>query len=356
MKFNLKFGFGNLLAIASLSTLSLQFQPANASSTFSQKEVDQAKFTLVATPYNGGYSHQLTIIGQLSDKQPCWQENGQGPTVIDPLLLNFDFSGICARGVDGNGYSVRMNNQDMFSQYSPKVVSKEGELQLIAQPSRPSQPPLLIARSHGPAQSFSKLVFEPGWRLTQRTFGDTTLGHFYLTHDASLASAAQSNVQAVPVLVPAISAPIVSAPIVSAPVETATPRLVSSPSAFNQYEINPETVVLMATPYNSGYSHQLTVLEQVSEEQKCWQEQGNSPRVIDPLLLNFDFTGICARGTDGNGYSIRVQGEDLFSRYTPKIIEKEGELRLVAKPSRPNDKEFVIARSQGAVTPFSNWC
>jgi hypothetical protein len=49
-------------------------------------------------------------------------------------------------------------------------------------------------------------------------------------------------------------------------------------------------------------------LEQIPGKQKCWSESGSNPVMIDPLLLNFDFTGICRRATDSNGYSIRLDG------------------------------------------------
>lgn len=189
MKFRLKSRFSSVLAIAFLSAVTLDTKPAQAG-LFGQKEVKQSDFTLMATPYNSGYSHQLTVIGQISDEQACWKETLQagGPTLIDPLLLNFDFSGICSRGVDGNGYSVRIHGEDMFVQYRPKIIQREGELQLMAQAAVPDLPDLLIARSRGKAQAFSKLVFEPGWRLTQRIYGEKALGHFYLTNDQSLAN------------------------------------------------------------------------------------------------------------------------------------------------------------------------
>ena len=33
------------------------------------------------------------------------------------------------------------------------------------------------------------------------------------------------------------------------------------------------------------------------------------------MLATFDFTGICNRYIDGNGYSLRIGGDDLGTRY-----------------------------------------
>ena len=359
MPLNFKQLFSSLI----FGTVAMQLQPAMASNIFDHKEVEQDKFALMATPYNGGYAHQLTVLGQIDDATTCWEEKGQFPTIINPLLLEFDFSNLCSRGTDGNGYSIRLNDSDAFTRYTPKIIEKDGELQLIAAAYRPDQEDMLIARSQGTATGFSKLIFEPGWRLTQRVFEDKVLGHFYLTHNNESQLAAPSEAQPESLAVePASISPESINPEntaqASAAIESSEPvsRSVvppANPSLFSQHEIDPNSIALMATPYSGGYLHQLTVLEQLSDEQACWQEVGNAPVVIDPLLLEFDFSGICRRGTDGNGYSIRVNGEDLFSRYSPKIVTQDGELQLVAHPNRPNDSGFVIARSHGTATNFS---
>lgn len=347
--------FKQLFSSIFFGTVALQLQPAMASNIFAHQEVEQDKFALMATPYNGGYAHQLTVLGQIDDATDCWEEEGQFPTIINPLLLEFDFTHLCSRGTDGNGYSIRLNDTDAFTQYTPKIIENEGELQLIASAYRPDQEDMLIARSQGKAAGFSKLMFEPGWRLTQRVFEDKVLGHFYLTHtDESQLDQSSEGPSAPPVAVerPLNESTPAASRSVNRPAE-ASETAIANKSIFSQHEVEPNSIALMATPYSGGYLHQLTVLEQLNEEQACWQEQGSSPTVIDPLLLEFDFSGICRRGTDGNGYSIRVNGEDLFSRYSPKIINKDGELQLVAHPNRPNDHGFVMARSHGPATEFS---
>jgi Protein of unknown function (DUF3747) len=154
-----------------------------ANSVFEQQDVNQGRVTLIATPYNGGDAQQLTVLEQVGAEKACWSEQGQVPTLINPLLLSFDFTGICARGVDNNGYSVRMNGKDMYLRYTPRVVEQKGELVLIAKPNRSGDAPIVIARSRGSVQSFSKLILEPGWRITKRVYQGQVLDHFYLTKD-----------------------------------------------------------------------------------------------------------------------------------------------------------------------------
>lgn len=186
--------FNHLLqgAIAAFFTVvaSPHIPPAQANSVFGQQEVSPNRVTLMATPYNGGYAQQLTVLEQVGTEKACWGEQGASPTLINPLLLSFDFTGMCARGVDGNGYSIRVNGEDLYLRYTPQIIEKNGELLLIAKPNRKGDLSFVIARSRGPAQSFSKLILEPSWRITKRVYQGKVLDHFYLTHDQALATTA----------------------------------------------------------------------------------------------------------------------------------------------------------------------
>lgn len=184
-----------LTALAALLSLSagVSGRAVQASSTFGQQEVNQDDFVLMATPYQGGSKHQLSIIGQASRERGCWSEQGNQPAIVTPLLLNFDFSGICTRSVDGNGYSIRIDGQDQYLTYTPKIINAGGELQLIARPTRSGLQELVIARSYGTPLSFSKLMLQPGWRLTKRSYQGQALGHLYLTYDSSVQSSLQAT-------------------------------------------------------------------------------------------------------------------------------------------------------------------
>ncbi|MBE9183062.1 DUF3747 domain-containing protein, partial [Oculatella sp. LEGE 06141] len=158
---------------------------AVSQATFGQREVDQSTFAAIAAP-RGTTAHQLLILEQVSNARPCWSESGSNPVLVDPLLLTFDFTGICGRSTDSNGYSIRVNGEDLALQYSLRVVNRNNDLVLIGAPSNRSQPELQIARANGYTQNFAKLTLNPGWRFTKRTFGDRVLGHVYLTFEGTL--------------------------------------------------------------------------------------------------------------------------------------------------------------------------
>ncbi len=167
-------------AIATVSTLSLSLPGWTVS--FGQREVDQSRFVAIASPV-GSSGHQLLILEQVSDARSCWREVGSNPTRIDPLLLNFDFSGICGRSTDSNGYSIRAAGEDLGLSYSLRVVNREGNLVLVGSPFNRRGGDIEIGRASGAAQDYVKISLNPAWRFTKRTYGDRTLGHIYLTRD-----------------------------------------------------------------------------------------------------------------------------------------------------------------------------
>ena len=149
---------------------------------FDHTEVEQERFIAMAVPRAFGYS--LIILEQISDSQACWSERGSSPTVIDPLLVNFDFTGICGRATDSNGYSVRIGEQDLSLSHSLTVRSVEDEMFLVATSgANPEAPPIIIGRSYGMSNGFTKIILEPGWRFTKRSYQGKTLGHIYFTSD-----------------------------------------------------------------------------------------------------------------------------------------------------------------------------
>ena len=232
------------LRLATLATFALgclgQATPAIAQSMFGQQEIDQSRFVAVASPY-GGNAHQLLIIKQLSNVRSCWSESGASPTVINPLLVEFDFTDICGRSTDSNGYSMRVGGEDLNWRYSFRVVKRDGDLHLIAAPNIDrSSPELLIARTRGYTSGFAKFYFEPGWRVTERSYQGTSVGHVYLTNNQSIASL---NATA-----------IASRPVFTRPVAT-NPTLPSYPShpvftnpSSNNVVIAPISVAPISVP------------------------------------------------------------------------------------------------------------
>ena len=178
-----------MAAIAAVTTTALAsalsaITPALAAQ-FGEKEVDQNKFVAVASPYRGGAAHQLLILEQVADSRPCWSESGEpnSLTSINPLLLQFDFTGVCSRSTDSNGYSIRVNGEDLGLRYSLRVVDQGNDMLLIGAPSNRTDKSILIGRTHGVTPDFAKITLDPGWRFTKRVFGEQTLGHIYLTYD-----------------------------------------------------------------------------------------------------------------------------------------------------------------------------
>ncbi len=153
-----------------------------AAVVFGQQEVNQERFIVIASPFRGGTAHQLLILEQVSNQRPCWAERGSNPTLVDPLLLNFNFTGICGRSTDSNGYSIRMAGQDLALQYRLSVVHRGNDLVLVGMPTmNPKAPTLELGRANGMTNDFAKIQLTPGWRLTRRTSGSQPVGHIYLT-------------------------------------------------------------------------------------------------------------------------------------------------------------------------------
>lgn len=174
------------IATASFTALGAfaAFSPAIAS-IFGEKEVDQNKFIAIAAPV-GGTSHKLLILEQISDSRACWNEFGSQPTQVDPLLVNFDFTGICGRSTDSNGYSIRVDGEDLALRYSLRIVQKDGDLVLIGAPNDNESPEIEIGRANGLTNEFAKIYLNDGWQFAKRTYNDTTLGHVYLSYNSAL--------------------------------------------------------------------------------------------------------------------------------------------------------------------------
>ncbi len=198
--------------------------PVRASSLFAAAEVDQQNFLLVAAPIGtSGEKAQLNIYEQLKPVRPCF-EVGQGtPASVNPLLASFDFTGICNRYIDANGYSVRVGGQDLATTYRLMVTRSGGDMLLLAFPTKAGAgPEMVVARTLGNAPGFLKFQMEPGWRLMRRQFGGRNLGHLYVYAEnwpVPAATAAQPQ-------------PTTVAP--AKPAATEPPREAAAPSAVQQ--------------------------------------------------------------------------------------------------------------------------
>ena len=170
--------------LASLG-LASSARPATAQALFQAVDVDQTKFVIVAAPIGDGSRAQLNIYEQRSAARPCFSVQGSAPGVVNPLLSTFDFTGICNRFIDGNGYSLRVGTSDLGTVYRLAVVKQANDTLLMALPTKAGAgPEMVVARSAGPGNTFLLLVPEPGWKLMRRQFGGRVLGHVYVYRDS----------------------------------------------------------------------------------------------------------------------------------------------------------------------------
>ncbi len=180
----------SLCCFRSLPALGLGFlaavlsQNAAFAVSFGLKPVDQTKFIAIAKPV-GQDSHQLIVLEQITDKQPCWSESGSKPTIVDPLLLKFDFTGICGRSTDANGYSIRVDGQELGGKYTLRTRYRNNDIVLVGTPDNTADPEIEVGRASGFSKDFAKLQLDPGWCFAKRTFGDKTLGHVYLSKESN---------------------------------------------------------------------------------------------------------------------------------------------------------------------------
>ncbi|MGB7564939.1 MAG: DUF3747 domain-containing protein [Prochlorococcaceae cyanobacterium] len=152
---------------------------------FDARDVIQERFVLVAAPIGKGERAQLNIYEQVSNRRPCFATAGAAPAQVDPLLGSFDFTGICNRYIDGNGYSLRVGGTDLGTVYRLSVVRLANDTLLMASPTKSNPgPEMVVARTGGPGSGFLQLVPEPGWKVMRRHYGSRALGHVYVYRDS----------------------------------------------------------------------------------------------------------------------------------------------------------------------------
>jgi hypothetical protein len=209
------------LSLTALTALSLGVGGLNEqaiATTFNNTQVDQNRFVVLGSA--GG--SRLTILEQVSNARACWQESSNG--TVDALMTRFDFTGICARATDRNGYSVRVGGQDLGLQYTLRTVTQGNQIVLYAQPSRGGSGTLEIGRSRSAISGFNRIQLNPGWYLSRRVYNGQALGHIYLTHDLSLATLTSSSRPIATNPAPVAPRPVTPAPSPAPIVVTPAPQ------------------------------------------------------------------------------------------------------------------------------------
>ncbi|MEM8604021.1 MAG: DUF3747 domain-containing protein [Cyanobacteria bacterium P01_H01_bin.121] len=166
-------------------------KPAAAALFESERISNQGSLIAVAAPIGDGSEHQLLVIEQKSNARPCWSTSGQDPAMVDPLLLGFNFTGICDRKTDANGYSARMANEDVPLSYRLSVIKQGNNMLLVARnPVNRADPAVIIGQTNGVTNGFAEIQLNPGWYFSRRTYQGQPLGLIYFTNNQSIAQLA----------------------------------------------------------------------------------------------------------------------------------------------------------------------
>lgn len=194
-------GLGALLASGTGLALS-PFAPlpaAGAAALFESRSLEPSRFMILAKPVARS-DWSLIVLEQLKPAPACWQQRPDG--LIDAALTRFDYTGICSRYIDSNGYSLRVNEVDLANRYRLKLRQRGQELQLLG--SAPdSSVDLLLGRGsvqRRDRDGFVAISLEPDWQLRRRVYAGQTLSHIYFSSDASLAQLTNRGAAAPPSL------------------------------------------------------------------------------------------------------------------------------------------------------------
>ncbi|WP_024544948.1 DUF3747 domain-containing protein [Picosynechococcus sp. NKBG15041c] len=218
------------VGMAALGQLALPPAAQANGSLFGAQHLNPGDVVAIAVPFSSGAAYNLLIVEQLSNSRACWREQGGTPTTIDPLLLQFDFTGVCSRSTDSNGYSLRLGEQDLGWRYNLRLVQERGMLVLKAfDVENPSRSPIEVGNTGGLGEGMLKINLNPGWRMAKRTYEGRTLGHVYLVND--------QGVDQLIAATPQTAAPQSSPP--PTPIATAaaapTPITISTPAQTPEY-------------------------------------------------------------------------------------------------------------------------
>lgn len=178
------------LMLAAAGVAGLAALPASvvrSEDLFAAQPLQESRFAILGRPV-GSEDWSLLVLEQVAAAPRCWTARPDG--LVDPSLNRFNFTGICNRYIDSNGYSLRIGEQDLASTYRLKLVQVGEELRLQAS-SVSSPTDLLVGRGQVPLRDrdgFVQLTLEPGWSLQRRTYQGRSLSHIYFANGDSLPS------------------------------------------------------------------------------------------------------------------------------------------------------------------------
>ncbi|MFM7085452.1 MAG: DUF3747 domain-containing protein [Cyanobium sp.] len=165
--------------------LSTTGNQARGAALFAARPLELSRFAVLARPV-GRDDWNLLVLEQLAASPACWQQRPDG--LVDPSLNRFNFTGICNRYLDSNGYSLRVGEQDLANSHRLRIVQVGEELRLMAS-TLSSATDLTVARGRVPLRdrdAFVGLSLEPGWSLQRRVYEGRELSHLYFANGESL--------------------------------------------------------------------------------------------------------------------------------------------------------------------------
>lgn len=195
---------------------------ARAAGLFSSQPLDGSRFAVLARPV-GQADWNLLVLEQLQTRPRCWETRPDG--LIDPALNRFDFTGICSRYLDSNGYSLRIGNDDLAGRYRLRLEQRDNSVVLLAM--SPADPGLMLV-GRGPLprrdrDGFVAIRLEPGWELQRRVYGQQSLNHVYFANATPLAQLLGSSGAALASQPPGMPLPAMGRPNAALPNPTPAP-------------------------------------------------------------------------------------------------------------------------------------
>ena len=154
-----------------------------ARSLFESTAVPQERFAVLAQPV-GRAQWKLLVLEQIKPQPRCWTPRQDG--LVEPSLNRFNFSGICKRYLDSNGYSLRSGDQDLGTRFRFRLKQSGASLKLEALDPQ-QRAPLLVGQApvhRRDPNGFVPLQLAPGWALERRVYQGRKLNHLYFAHKA----------------------------------------------------------------------------------------------------------------------------------------------------------------------------
>ena len=149
-----------------------------------KRQVPEKHFAVLAQPI-GKTQWKLLVLEQIKAQPRCWRARQDG--LVEPSLNRFNFSGICKRYLDSNGYSLRSGGQDLGRRFRFRLQQFGTSLRLEALDPQ-QRAPLLVGQAAIPARrdpnGFVALQLEPGWALERRVYQGRPLNHLYFAHQS----------------------------------------------------------------------------------------------------------------------------------------------------------------------------